>query len=85
MLNIKVILRKNIPGMRSGKCTTVYEKSFPSKPASNILLHSNTDIYSNSQMNTQNHLNNTLRSIHDEDKIKKALKYIDNASKILKN
>lgn len=79
--------------MRSGKCTTVYEKSFPyqrlrpapQKPSSNILLYSNTDIYSNSQMNTQNHLNNTLRSIHDEDKIKKALKHIDNASKILKN
>ena len=98
---------KNYPGMKSGRCTIEYERSFPyerlrplpQKPQSDLLLYSNTKIYSNSNSNSnsstsahgnssffyQKYQNNTSRGIHNEDRIRKALKHIDSASKILGN
>ncbi|KAK8898099.1 hypothetical protein M9Y10_000367 [Tritrichomonas musculus] len=98
---------KNYPGMKSGRCTSEYERSFPyerlrplpQKPQSDLLLYSNTKIYSNSNSQSRTNTatygnsnlfyskypNNASRCIHNEDRIKKALKHIDSASKILGN
>ena len=94
-------LEKNYPGMRSGPCNSEYDRSFPyqrlrpipQKPQSDLLLYSNTKTYSqtnapkngNSSLYYQKAPRNTSRGNHDEDRIRKALKHIDSASKILEN
>ena len=96
-------LEEKYPGMRSGPSRSEYDPSFPyqrrrpapQKPASDLLLYSNTKTYSYSQANTpkngnaniilQNRSNISSRGCHDDDRIRKALKHIDNASKILEN
>lgn len=101
------------PGMRSGPYDSDYDpsfpyqrlKPFPQKPASDLLLYSNTNTYSqsylqspcygsnyygNSSLIAQNRQNSSRSCRHShlggsEDRIRKALKHIDNASKILEN
>lgn len=100
---------RKYPEMRSGCYISDYDPSFPyqrlkpipQKPASDLLLYSNTNTYSQSNLNTsrygscyygnssmlsQSRPITTRHSHHcDEDRIRKALKHIDNASKILEN
>ena len=90
---------RRYPGMRSGPTYSDYDPSFPyqrlrpvpQKPASDLLLYSNTNTYSHSNLNNSSYIqtrqpNTSYRCHHhDEDRIRKALKHIDNASKILEN
>ena len=94
-------LESRYPGMRSGPYDSDYDPSFPyqrlkpvpQKPASDLLLYSNTNTYSQSYLQSPRYVNSSLclnssRSRHlggNEDRIRKALKHIDNASKILEN
>lgn len=90
------------PEMRSGYCNSDYDPSFPyqrlkpvpQKPASDLLLYSNTNTYSHSYVcprscGNQSYIAQSRPSCSrhhcDEDRIRKALKHIDNASKILEN
>ena len=97
-LEYKENLKKKYPGMRSSPYKSDYEKSFPyewlrpaqQKPASNLLLYSNEKIYSQNTPRNANCLQNSPNTSRvynqsNEDRIKKALKHINNASKILES
>ena len=97
-LEYKENLEKKYPGMRSSPYKSDYEKSFPyerlrpapQKLASNLLLYSNEKIYSQNTPRNANCLQNSPNTSRiyyqdNEDRIKKALKHINNASKILES
>lgn len=92
-------LEEKYPGMRSGRSCSEYDPSFPyerrkpvpQKPKSDLLLYSNTKTFPQLQTKEQkiceklNKTNNYSRHCNNDDRIRKALKHIDNASKILEN
>lgn len=97
-LEYKENLEKTYPGMRTSPYKSDYEKSFPyeklrpapQKPASNLLLYSNDKIYSQNKPRNVNCLQNCqsispVYNKNNEDRIKIALRHINNASKILES